>query len=201
MTPSPVFASVPQNPVPAPPPAPGGLAFWQTELANLNAQLAGLRVEADQLQRQLPQANGFPAASIEARAAEVSLQIARTEGDIAQVQARIAGKQGTTTTGTVPRPYGPMRGVDPRMAVGMAFVLTLVLLVPLVTALARRIARGGARPGSSDVAEIAPRLDRLEHAVDSIAIEVERISEGQRFVTKILAEQPQAKGSIPGSSR
>ena len=35
-----------------------------------------------------------------------------------------------------------------------------------------------------------PRFDRLEQAVDAIAIEVERVSEGQRFVTKILAERP-----------
>lgn len=32
------------------------------------------------------------------------------------------------------------------------------------------------------------RLERLEHGVDAIAIEVERISEGQRFVTKLLSE-------------
>jgi hypothetical protein len=32
------------------------------------------------------------------------------------------------------------------------------------------------------------RMERLEHGVDAIAIEVERISEGQRFVTKLLSE-------------
>ena len=33
------------------------------------------------------------------------------------------------------------------------------------------------------------RLRRLEEAVDAIAVEVERISEGQRFTTKLLAER------------
>ena len=33
------------------------------------------------------------------------------------------------------------------------------------------------------------RMNRLEAAVDTIAIEVERISEGQRFTTKLLSEQ------------
>ena len=33
------------------------------------------------------------------------------------------------------------------------------------------------------------RLSRLEQAVDAIALEVERISEGQRFTTKLLSEQ------------
>ena len=33
------------------------------------------------------------------------------------------------------------------------------------------------------------RLQRLEHAVDAIAIEVERISEGQRFLTKLQTDR------------
>lgn len=33
------------------------------------------------------------------------------------------------------------------------------------------------------------RLDRLEHAVESIVTEVERMSEGQRFVSRLLAER------------
>ena len=33
------------------------------------------------------------------------------------------------------------------------------------------------------------RLARIEEAVDSIAIEVERMGEGQRFVTKLLTER------------
>jgi hypothetical protein len=37
--------------------------------------------------------------------------------------------------------------------------------------------------------EIAQRLARLEQAVDATAIEVERIAEGQRFTTKLLAER------------
>ncbi|HXY31742.1 MAG TPA: hypothetical protein VEI06_13615 [Gemmatimonadaceae bacterium] len=53
--------------------------------------------------------------------------------------------------------------------------------------------KGGPRP--KDLALIEGRLERIEQAVDSIAVEVERISEGQRFTTKLLsdrgAEQPQ----------
>jgi len=33
------------------------------------------------------------------------------------------------------------------------------------------------------------RLQHLEQAVDAIAVEVERISEGQRFATKLLAQR------------
>jgi hypothetical protein len=47
------------------------------------------------------------------------------------------------------------------------------------------------------------RLQRLEHAVESIAIEVERISEGQRFTVALLserlprAERPDSLGTGP----
>ena len=54
-------------------------------------------------------------------------------------------------------------------------------------------------PAASEItarlAEISERLARLENSVDSTAVEVERISEGQRFTTKLLAsskEQPNA---------
>ena len=42
-------------------------------------------------------------------------------------------------------------------------------------------------------AALAPRgdarFDRLEQAVEAVAVEVERMSEGQRFVSKLLAER------------
>jgi hypothetical protein len=43
------------------------------------------------------------------------------------------------------------------------------------------------------------RLARLEVAVESIAVEVERISEGQRFTTRLLSEQ--AQRSVPRLDR
>ena len=39
--------------------------------------------------------------------------------------------------------------------------------------------------------KLADRLNRLDQSVDSIAIEVERIGEGQRFVTRVMTEQGQ----------
>jgi hypothetical protein len=35
--------------------------------------------------------------------------------------------------------------------------------------------------------EVTARLERIEQAVEAVAIEVERISEGQRFTTKLLS--------------
>jgi hypothetical protein len=58
---------------------------------------------------------------------------------------------------------------------------------PIARAFARRIDRDSARPKLPS--EVTERLERMEQAIDSIAVEVERISEGQRFTTKLLAEK------------
>jgi hypothetical protein len=45
---------------------------------------------------------------------------------------------------------------------------------------------------------IDARLERVEQAVESIAIEMERVSEGQRFVTKLLIDRaPPAPEQLP----
>ena len=61
--------------------------------------------------------------------------------------------------------------------------------VPIARAYGRRIEAKGTDDLSRDV---MARLERMEQAIDSIAVEVERISEGQRFVTKIFTERPAA---------
>ena len=47
--------------------------------------------------------------------------------------------------------------------------------------------------------EVMSRLERIEQSVDAIAVEVERISEGQRFTTKLLSEV-RSSAALPASS-
>jgi hypothetical protein len=78
----------------------------------------------------------------------------------------------------------PPQAVD----ISVAFFVMLAFVIvglPLARAFARRMDRRGETASAS---EIAPRLDRIEQAVEAIAIEVERVSEGQRFTTKAIAE-------------
>jgi hypothetical protein len=66
-------------------------------------------------------------------------------------------------------------------------VITLALGVPLVRAYIRRMdQKPRLNPGETERDE---RLARMEMAIESMAVEIERISEGQRFVTKLLAER------------
>ncbi len=66
---------------------------------------------------------------------------------------------------------------------------------PLARAFAQRLER---KPMGSGVSpEVSARLERMEQAIDSIAIEIERVSEGQRFTTKLLTDR--APSSPPDS--
>ena len=82
----------------------------------------------------------------------------------------------------------------------MAIVPITAIGWPLARAYAKRVEQGSTHHVPI---EVTARLERMEQAIDSIAVEVERISEGQRFTTKLLAERtaPAAEpgGSPPGS--
>ena len=57
--------------------------------------------------------------------------------------------------------------------------------IPIARAYARRLEQ---TPSGADP-ELARRLQHMEQAIDAIAVEVERIAEGQRFTTKLLADR------------
>src|SRR5215213_3553283 len=74
------------------------------------------------------------------------------------------------------------------IAVGL-FATVAVTVVSIAHAYVRTLeARKKTR--QSDLSpDVQDRMSRIEQAVDAIAIEVERMSEGQRFTTRLLAEQ------------
>jgi hypothetical protein len=70
----------------------------------------------------------------------------------------------------------------------------------IVTFLKRRSKPALGADLSARLDDIANRLNRLDGAIDTVAVEVERISEAQRFTAKILAERTSNPG-IPDRSR
>lgn len=48
---------------------------------------------------------------------------------------------------------------------------------------------------------VEDRLDRIEQAVDAISIEVERMSESQRFTTRLLTERLPSPEALPSAER
>ena len=67
-----------------------------------------------------------------------------------------------------------------------AVIITAMMIVSRHISL-RRLA---SRSSSDD--EIARRLERIEQTVEATAIEVERLAESSRFVTRLLAERTDA---------
>ena len=51
-------------------------------------------------------------------------------------------------------------------------------------------------PSNESLKPLDQRLERLELATEAIAMEVERIAEGQRFVTKLLSDPEHANVRI-----
>ncbi len=70
---------------------------------------------------------------------------------------------------------------------GMIMIITLALGVPYVRGLVKRWEKEAESPRAP--ADVTGRLERIEQAIEAVAVEVERISEGQRFTTKLLAEK------------
>ncbi len=93
----------------------------------------------------------------------------------------------------------PVRDVVPRGAVLMTYTLSaafafVIVGLPLARAFARRMDRRTATKGVT--AELQTRLDAMDRNIDTVAVELERVSEGQRFTSKLLAERAPAAAIV-----
>ena len=125
---------------------------------------------------------------MEQRLNALDARILEIEQEQALTERLLSNADPSVLASTVERPAPIIRvdqGVEPAAVFG-SFGLG-VLLTVLIGRMRRRRAYG--RPGGVASAALPedPRLDRLTYAVDAIAEEVERIGEGQRFVTQLLA--------------
>ena len=83
-------------------------------------------------------------------------------------------------------------GIPPQVVdISIAFFIVCAVMVigwPISRALGRRIESRGTRPGLG--AGSAEQLQRIEQAVDAMSIEIERISESQRFMARLQGSNP-----------
>jgi hypothetical protein len=73
-----------------------------------------------------------------------------------------------------------------------AMIAVVSVGTPLARAYARRMERAPTTPPLPP-ADVIARLERIENAIEAMATEVERIAEGQRFTTKLLAAESRAE--------
>lgn len=175
------------------------VATIKAQRNELSNQLESVDGRRSKLLSQLRQ-TGDPTAvkGLEDRLALLDKRQLQLESDIAttgqQLTSAPAGLAASTGTPIV-------AGLGSGQVVAISIVGIIFVLAPLTMGFARTIWKRANKPGLPPTAftETAQRLERLESAVDTIAVEIERISEGQRFVTKLLSEGAPASALAAGS--
>jgi hypothetical protein len=129
---------------------------------------------------------------LNARIIAMEKQIGATDAEVAQA----AGIPGAAAPET--RDFPGRRVPDAAPVIASVFFGIAVVIVAL--AWARRLWRGATKVVTQFPAAFEARFTRFEQSLDAMAIEIERVSEGQRFLTKVLAEEqqtPRALGAGP----
>lgn len=168
---------------------------FNAQRQELAQQLENLEDKRRGIQNQLQNEGltGVNKTGLEQRLAEVDKRIADVDKELAAADQAVA-KQ-AAVPGAVPPPERHERSGPPEEVFVLSGMFIVAVFFPLSIALARRIWRRGAAAAVAFPQELADRLNRLDQAMDSIAIEVERIGEGQRFVTRVMSENGRSLGA------
>jgi len=173
----------------------------QARVSELRVKSGDLEVQRDQIARQRAEAKSIAEVGrYDAQYAKVQHDFNVAQAELGNLSAKMSELQHARDMMqareaqqvlTIQPPPAPVDPFDAAQLRGIE-IGGFVLMIPIVFALARRIWRGGKRAPSFDF-ESSPRLQRMEQAIESIAIEVERIGEAQRFTTKVLTDrQPES---------
>ena len=73
--------------------------------------------------------------------------------------------------------------------IAMAAIVTGGVLISMVLQAILGARRKPEQLSPDRMDALEKRLSRIEQSIDAVAIEIERISEGQRFTTKLLSER------------
>lgn len=159
----------------------------RNQRSELSSQLNSAARRREELVKDLDGASGANRAGIEARIALLDQRILQIESDIASTGQLLASARGQILAPETPESTRGNMNID---VTGIVAILSVFVFAPIAVTYARNLWRRGTNQKVESALERdnADRLARLESAVDAIAIEMERVSEGQRFVTKLLAE-------------
>jgi len=90
----------------------------------------------------------------------------------------------------------PPLPVDSKQIVALS-VLSLSAVVAMVWLVLHYFRGGRSSAAPRESAEMQARMARIENAIESVAVEVERISEGQRFTSRILSDGAAVPVAVP----
>lgn len=204
-----------QTPQPVKSPAAPVLAAGARTAPSASAIYEGLKAQRHELNNQLDElqstrreitsqmedvsSGSTEQKALETRMTDIDSRITNVDKMLASNAAQIA--QAAAIPGAVVEPPRFVRQGPPEEAYVVGTIFMFVFLLPLSIAFARRIWRRSAAVVTSFPKEITDRLSRMEHAVEATAEEVERIGEGQRFLTRLFTEGEGARAIGAGAAQ
>lgn len=198
--PSPAIAPAAQTAVPQTRAELNGLVAKRSELERQLEQLTDRRQELFQqrqrMGRQEGQGHDNRIALIDDQTTQIEREVLQLNTAIAQGTATVASAGGEFTATTQPSSRELVREVrngaeDAVMGTMFGSAAGLVAIYVLWRGFRRWIwkKKPVPAPAAHAVVDQSPRLEQLQQSVDVIALEVERISEAQRFLAKVLNER------------
>jgi hypothetical protein len=165
------------------------LEAYRQQRSELRDQLERLEDQREELTEQLSTLTDAAAKTgLLNRIAAIDGRIVAVDKAIADADASVA-RAAAIPGAVVPEPPPPQRDGPPEEFFVFLMVLTIFIGVPLAIAYARRIWKKSGTTIAAIPQDIYERFNRIDQAIDSVALEVERIGENQRYVTKLVADQ------------
>ena len=198
----------------APTLAPSQITIAGAPLGGATAVYEGFKAQRSELADQLEnlqntrrdltsQLNQFPVGNvahtgIEQRIAALDGRIVAMDKAIADADAQVA--KAAAVPGAVVEPPPFVQQGPPQEMWVLSGIFIVAVLFPIAIAYARRIWKRSATVITSVPKELSERMGRVEHAVEAVAVEVERIGEGQRFLTRLFTEGTPVRAIGPASA-
>jgi hypothetical protein len=126
-------------------------------------------------------------------------ELAITSWQLANTPPALLPSSGWRLAGSQPPPQAPFGVLSSDQIESISLAAIFFVGFPIAVAIAIKILRRSPQARSSKrELDATQHKKRMEHAVDAMAMEVERISEGQRFLTQLLAQEPRQHASLSG---
>lgn len=182
-----------------PPTAVQMLEAARAQRSELRDQLENAEERRSDLAQELSQTSSGDAATragLEARIRDTDARILDLDKQLAAADQQVALAAAVPgATFEPPRPRVVQEGPPEEFWV-LGGMFIVFVMMPIALAWSRRLWKRGAAPVSAEVpAELTDRLSRMEQAIDAVAVELERVGEGQRYVTRVFTEQQRALGA------
>jgi hypothetical protein len=175
-----------------------GFRAQRRELTNQLQELDGTRRDITGQLEDVPA--GTPQRlSLESRLSDVDSRIKSVDQMLAANAAQVS--QAAAIPGAVVEPPRVIDNGPPEDVYVLSGLFMVIVLLPISVAFARRIWRRGTAAVAAFPREIGERLHRMEQALEATAVEVERIGEGQRFLTRLFTEGEGARSIGAGAAQ